>query len=409
MSKEGCVSDKYYTLGEVAERFRKTPRTVRRWIQEGRLEAVKVGGRILIPEKAVQSLKRPIEPDEDQSEDKAGRQQPDWGTATMSRRQILISLATTVAVEIMVTAGERIVGHEYREWLKRRTDEERAKELFWDLFGAPGRERHFYEGTHPDNLAAGRTLHSVFGMYDAKPIQMPSDSWNKISPDGDIVLVGGPNSTELTMIAWEFDVPNMRELDRDPNPIIPLRFFGISNTKSASLGRDRVGWNLEGVGPVSTVNWPYIDVKRGEELIIPDLGGGKIEVNEEDVYLPFENHLLVTRLPNFLSSKRQGHPSSWPQMLFFQANNGIGTRAAELLLQPAGLEALEHVKSKLQGATAFQALFRVYDPELTWGNFHRFRKIEPLDWAIEPLNIDDQTFERAHKKAIERMYDREPA
>lgn len=120
--------------------------------------------------------------------------------------------------------------------------------------------------------------------------------------------------------------------------------------------------------------------------------------------LPSENYLLVTKLPNFLSSKRQGNPSSWPQLLVFEGNNGLGTRAVELLLQPAGLEGLDHVKSRLQGATAFQTLFRVYDIELTTQGFHRFRKIEPLDWAIEPLKVDEHTYEKAHKKAISRLY-----
>lgn len=197
----------------------------------------------------------PLLPTRGQAEPRASSPSPDCGTATMCRREFLRAGVCAVTV-LAIERGLR----EYDAWLATRAEqvrqEEKVRDLFGQLFGAPAKTRFSHEGTHPDNLAAARVLRPVLRLYDSKPILAPAGGQIKILPEGDVVLIGGPNSTPLTMIAWEFDGPNMRELDRDQDPIIPLRFYGISNVKHPWLPGDPVGWHLETVGPVSTVNWP---------------------------------------------------------------------------------------------------------------------------------------------------------
>lgn len=145
---------------------------------------------------------------------------------------------------------------------------------------------------------------------------------------------------------------------------------------------------MEGVGPVATVNWHYVDTKK-RKRIRPE-PGKRITVKEGDAYIPRDNYLLVTRLPNFLTSDfeelLQLDPSVWPHLLVFEGNHGLGTRAAELLVGSAGLKALEEAKSELRGATEFQVLFRVTGIELTDKGFHRFHKIELVEDGVARLN-----------------------
>jgi excisionase family DNA binding protein len=43
----------FFTIAEVAERLRASPRTVRRWIEAGDLVAHRIGGIVRIAEKAI--------------------------------------------------------------------------------------------------------------------------------------------------------------------------------------------------------------------------------------------------------------------------------------------------------------------------------------------------------------------
>ena len=44
------VTDKYYTVRELAQILRRDKTTIYKWIKEGRIKAIKVRGRYLIPE-----------------------------------------------------------------------------------------------------------------------------------------------------------------------------------------------------------------------------------------------------------------------------------------------------------------------------------------------------------------------
>lgn len=50
------------TIAEVAQRLRLHPITIRRYIREGKLQALKIGGRIRITKTAVDSLTKTLHP-----------------------------------------------------------------------------------------------------------------------------------------------------------------------------------------------------------------------------------------------------------------------------------------------------------------------------------------------------------
>jgi len=58
------MAEQYYTVREVAERFKVSRQSVYDWISEGRLRAVKIGNRTRIPESALEEFVQQIEPGE---------------------------------------------------------------------------------------------------------------------------------------------------------------------------------------------------------------------------------------------------------------------------------------------------------------------------------------------------------
>ena len=319
---------------------------------------------------------------------------------------------------------------------KKRKRQERdraameAEQLFDSLFGPLrrttsklGSDAHtrVKGGTHPDNRAAVSAFLGPLGITDATLLHSAEDL--AVAGDGDLVLFGGPNSTPLTSTAWEFDGPNSRQLRRPDKPILPLRFYGLSDETDRTLVRDkRIGWHLEGVGEVGTVNWPYIDTYLPGKRYRPEpdyRANRQVLLNAADTtYLPLSNYLLITRLPNFMvqdmSALGDLHPNVWPHLLVVSGNHGLGTRAAELLLEGVGLRALKDAHNELGSSShAFQVLFRVTDVELEETEaengallaYHRFHQIE-LE-AAQPLDhIGPSIYRRAHHRAWEELQQR---
>ncbi len=66
------MGETYLTVKEVADRLRVTRQSVYNWINDGRLKAVKVGGKALrITERSVNDLIQPTEADERASDEEA--------------------------------------------------------------------------------------------------------------------------------------------------------------------------------------------------------------------------------------------------------------------------------------------------------------------------------------------------
>lgn len=51
-----------FTVTEVAMKTASCSETVRRWVREGRIQAVKIGGRVYIPATELAKLERPVVP-----------------------------------------------------------------------------------------------------------------------------------------------------------------------------------------------------------------------------------------------------------------------------------------------------------------------------------------------------------
>lgn len=49
-----------YSITEIAEMFGRAPRTIRSWIADGRLGAIKVGNAVFIPEAEIDALLSPV-------------------------------------------------------------------------------------------------------------------------------------------------------------------------------------------------------------------------------------------------------------------------------------------------------------------------------------------------------------
>lgn len=262
-------------------------------------------------------------------------------------------------------------------------------------------------GYHVDNLAAGMSLGGALGLFD--PIeQIVKDRPFDAPPDGDLILIGGPNSTPWTSIAWEFEGPDDHSLRRRSDPIIPLMYYGISD----SAGLERVGWDMQNQGPRASYNWPFVctDPSRPWRLLTPEYGpdtvtvdrGGEVEV----VPVLRTNYLLVTRLPNFLAPNFEqivasSPPEDWPHLTVFEGNHGVGTRGVELLIAVEGLRPLELLSGRLEGAPTFQAVFLLGDIQRAAGGFHKPYSIELLDAA--PLRLKDSVYLAAHRYASRRL------
>lgn len=67
------MDEKYFTVKELAERFRVSRQAVYDWINEGKLRAIRVGVRVRIPESALIEFIRPIEPGEHVTEEPPGQ------------------------------------------------------------------------------------------------------------------------------------------------------------------------------------------------------------------------------------------------------------------------------------------------------------------------------------------------
>lgn len=53
---DNFLEETYYTIQEIAEKFKVSDRTVRNWIEEGKLEALRFGREFRIPESSLKKM-----------------------------------------------------------------------------------------------------------------------------------------------------------------------------------------------------------------------------------------------------------------------------------------------------------------------------------------------------------------
>lgn len=290
---------------------------------------------------------------------------------------------------------------------------------------SPGRRTYNSRtGFHADNVAAGRSLSGPLGHLEFIDLQS-TDGTIDAMPSGDVILLGGPNSTPWTRIAWEFEGKTDYAQRRRPNALLPLKYFGISDPADPLLNLtegqtlEDVGWHMEGVGPVAASNWPLVrvDTRTREHVPMPpSFDAARIvhardrQGNPKPVPQITQNHLLVTRVPNFPAEDfeqvlHNPDREAWPYLVVFEANHGIGTRALELLLQSQAYDDLLKLHDTLGTVTAFQALFTLGELGTSPGGFQKFYAISLTDVVF--LDLPDDLLLRAHKYAIGRRSERE--
>jgi excisionase family DNA binding protein len=420
------MEKKHYTVSETAELLNVSEKTVYKMLKEGVLPGKKVGRLWRIPDDALETFEMPSS-QKQRTEDSREQRKLSLGPAVISQRQysrgefLYLTGSAAVGGLVAFVAGEflKTISHDaYTE----QADTYAAKKLFEKVFGSVGPIHSFslgepiYNGYHRDNVAAANALIKPLGILsNYKPLVVPSNLRIGIDPRGDLVVIGGPISTVLTQIAWEYSGPEGRALERPKNPIVPLRWYGVADAKDASIVRDfPISWKMEGVGAVGpAANWPFEDTKTGTR-IRPE-PGEMFPVRGKKAYVPKDNYLLITKFPNFLSPDfgelLSLDPSVWPHLWVFEGSHGLGTRAAELLVSSAGLKALQEAERELRGATEFQVLFKVTGLDLeinalTGERFHKFHQIELVNdgvWSLDFLDDADDVYRRAHEYANDAL------
>ncbi len=401
----------YRTVREAAKFLGKSETTIRNWRRSGKLPGLMLEGKQYIPQDALEFWKR---------FGSEGVTRLGSADSQIARRAFLaLTLGTFVATLAQPFISARL---EFQE-AERRFREARAKEyvearaVFSELFearlgpvrSASSGRKYFSKARHQDNRAAADAILPLLGLADPDAIVVPQWADLEIDPRGDVILIGGPNSTPLTKIAWEFEGPDDRHLTRPQDAIVPLRFYGISDVDDPSMKRDvPIGWKMENVGPVATVNWYIIDTKHPRRTRRPVPSTEEVTtIKGQRGYVPRDNYLLITSLPNFLSPDfrdfQRLNPAGWPHILVMEGNHGLGTRAVELLLTAEGLKPLQEAKAALKGAREFQVMFHVSGIEESEG-FHRFTKVKLDEDGVEPLDhIGIDVYEKANESAVKRM------
>ncbi|WP_448623564.1 hypothetical protein [Geodermatophilus sp. URMC 64] len=260
---------------------------------------------------------------------------------------------------------------------------------------------------HPDNWAAACALGSPLGYPHS--VDYVTREHGTVSLEGNVALFGGCTSTDETTIAFEFEGPNDRTLRRPVKPLIPLRWCELGDVNDPAVAdTGPVAYNYEGVGPRRTAAWPVVelDMQSGKatHYYIPRLSRESVDVQEQSLPLPSDNYLYITRLPNFLDENFDpDRRDNWRHMLLFSGSNGIGTRAAELLITSGGLDQLEEASRSLGGSREFQILLRAHQPVEENGGYHRFTRLEFI--GAQPLDnlVSIENYRSAYERAQQRL------
>jgi hypothetical protein len=166
-----------------------------------------------------------------------------------------------------------------------------------------------------------------------------------------------------------------------------------------------VGYSMEHVGAVEDQIWPLVDSQTASPEVQTIPSEDSVSVNGRHLAVPYNNYLIVSRLPNFLDPRFpdlvRAHRAT-PHLTVFEGANGIGTRAVDLLLSAAGLRSLEDAADKLDGARNFQLLFEVYGPSSFPFGLHRFTRIRFVA-AHDLSDVDTTAWQEAHRYARARI------
>lgn len=189
----------------------------------------------------------------------------------MNRRQVLRLSALTAEVIALYGFFESVK----LVCMDRPRADREADEYFGGIFGRVSADRAFahsigrqrFSGPlrhHPDNWAASVRLSPAIGLDQLPPEIYLRRDGESLPLAGDLFIFGGSNSTEETAVVWEFEGGDDQHLTRPSKPLIPLRWWGVSDPQHPEVrDAEPVGFYMQDVGPRSAVGWPLIDGVKG--------------------------------------------------------------------------------------------------------------------------------------------------
>ena len=265
---------------------------------------------------------------------------------------------------------------------------------------------------HPDNRAGGSAI--LAALTNPKELRFPfsfgSGHGIDIHRDNNILVAGGPVGCRYSRIAFEFVGPDSKRLKRRDNPIVPLRWYGIADAEdSRVLELGEVTYYLEGEEKqIYANNWPLIDSQKSQLLTVQVGRSVDRGLVARQAFWLEDNYLTITRLPNFLSWRAanllesNADLSTWPQLVILDGRNGLGTRGAELLTQPAGEEALRNALQEVGkfAGSAYQVLFKLTCVNTNTG-FSRFTRIDFVD--AHEVRMPQNVLREAHAYAQDQL------
>jgi hypothetical protein len=260
--------------------------------------------------------------------------------------------------------------------------------------------------------AAGTAVASMLGLGRLKQVAL-RDGGARLQRRGDLFVVGGPNSTDESMVAFEYRRDGSA-IRRATNPTLPLRWSWIvDSSHPAAKSAPPMGYVVDGWGPRLAGAWPLMETHlatgRERRLFLPEASNEAVASTGVRALVPRDNYLLVTKLVNFLDPDfdrrlTSGSPSDAPHILSIEGTHSIGTRSAELLTDATSVDALSQARRELHGATEFQLLFRAHEVTKTPRGGHRFTALEYVDCqSLEEITVDD--YRLAHEPAVRRLHE----
>lgn len=271
-------------------------------------------------------------------------------------------------------------------------DQLEAERLCKSIFGLDANMRYCALGRKYGNAFSADNVAALRGLRIPLEFDGDLEDCEPLSalPKDDCVIFGGPNCTLASQLAFEFkkDVPNApvdelwRPEDRGETPIIPLKFYGLSDRRLVKNDQ-RVGRILEGGKRVEGANWGIVCVLDGATRDNYPVLQSKSST-EDPITLPsgetigriVDDYLVITRIPNFLSPEFDpNNRKTWTHMVVFDGGHGTGTRAAELLPASRKLKLLNTIAEKVKGADVFQVVLHVGEVAED-GGYHKAHDID---------------------------------
>ncbi|MBR0851717.1 hypothetical protein JQ543_28535 [Bradyrhizobium diazoefficiens] len=332
--------------------------------------------------------------------------------ASLARRKFIEG----VIVGYVATLLAEPLKIQLKEVVDKRKDAADALDLFDELFGCvddnwsfdlgkiypSGGHHGDHEVTRDAILRSRPSLTSVrSAIISRSPLLLPVT--------GDHLVIGGPVSTPVVRRAWQYENVGGRadHFKRVEKPLLHLPYgFLVDDGDRRNKNLPPVAWRMAGNSvAVKAANRVLLNSDNPRDQHFAAASRDHVEFGQERVAVPNTNDLLITRLPNFLSSSykadRATHPGAWGRLVVVQGTHGIGTRAVQLLLTDKGKAPLLAMKAQVSNAQAFQSHFKVSKPEVTQGGFHRFTNIEHV--RSVPLEIPRRNY-AALRLVLEREF-----